>query len=88
MHVQVAHVRLCVRVRSRQEANVLITALESSVTVGRVDPEEGEDTILEAEVENVGSVREAVAVLAGIASTAGFKPDQVFLDNVGGIQRI
>ena len=84
MNVQVEHVRLSVRADSKDAADRLITALEASVTIGKVDPEDPE--IFEVEVENVKSVREAVAVLVGIASTAGFRPTEFFLDNIGGIQ--
>ena len=84
MNVQVEHVCLSVNAGSRDAADRLITALEASVTIGKVDPEDPE--IFEVEVENVKSVREAVAVFAGIASTEGFRPTEVFLDDIGGIQ--
>ena len=88
INVQVERIRLVLRTSSREAADALITALESSATIGCVDPDEGDDTIVEADVENVKSVREAVAVVAGIASTIGYRPDGVFLDNIGGVQEI
>jgi hypothetical protein len=86
--VYVEHVRLEMRTGSKDEADALITALESSATIGCVDPDEGDDAIVMADVENVKSVAEAVAVLSGIASTIGVKPDNVFLHDISGIQVI
>ena len=79
MNIQVEHVCLSVSVRNKDAAAKLITALEASATIGRADQDPDDLELIEVEVENVKSVREAVDVLVGVASTAGFRPTEFFL---------
>ena len=82
--LQVDHVCLRVIAEDEDTASRLTSAFEASATIGRVEHNDPE--IIEVEVEDAMSVREAVLLLVGIASTVGLRPSSFNLGRDGGIQ--